>query len=238
MGIHGQNNVLAMLHCKHNVTRKVINTFFPFMADAFCGRKRAKEYWASRGRDSERGINNYIELSPTSYPLLEEIKKRTEGNKDVKILDLCCNCGRHLNALHKLGFLNLHGVDVNTACREVQKEQFPDIADVVHCEWMPVEEYLPAVKCNSFDIVFSHGKTIEHIHPRFNLAYHVCRITKKYIILANVGFSAGKYPRFWMHLFHKYGFVPVKLLQPEKEWAPDSQVNRPHSLIVLQRAVR
>jgi SAM-dependent methyltransferase len=197
--------------------------------------KKGIDYWKSRKEDGKRGILNYIELSPTSYPLLDEIKFRAAEKKEMRILDLGCNCGRHLNALREMGFNCLYGVDVNPMCKEVMRKHFPALCDMVVCNFLSFEQYLPGVSENYFDIIFTHGKTIEHVTPRFSLVRHLCRSCKKYIILGNVGLGHGTYPRFWIYEFQKHGFALVKLLQPEKEWAPRSPTNRPHSLCVFEK---
>lgn len=231
---------LEALTYRHAFWRRLCNTVFraPWVYELFIRRKvhaLGASYWAARKADGKRGIADYIALAPTSHPLLEEVVARTGGKTDAVILDLGCNVGRHLNALHERGYAHLYGVDVNASCAEAMRQHFNSLSRTVTVRWESFETFLPAIADDFFDVVFTHGKTIEHVHPGFRLVREVCRVTKDYVILGNVGFSTGSYPRFWIHEFERNGFALVKLLQPEREWAPDSPVNRPHSLAVFRK---
>src|SRR3989337_574848 len=59
--------------------------------------------WAHQSIGSHYTPDNYVVLDPSSHVLIEEVANRASA-VDVPILDLGCNCGRHLNALMKLGF--------------------------------------------------------------------------------------------------------------------------------------
>ena len=73
--------------------------------------KYIHEYTDKRGnklskKDYEHLLNNlYI------APAYDNVK--INKHKKDKVLDLCCNVGRHLNALNKIGYSNLFGVDIN-----------------------------------------------------------------------------------------------------------------------------
>ncbi len=235
-----ENKALPALIYRHNFLRRACNTLFrkSRVYEALTNNQKRflnSDYWATREKNGVRGIEDYIELAPTSYPLLKEIRKRANGNRDQKILDLGCNVGRHLNACMDMGFSNLHGVDINSKCENEMKTHFPQLAAKASVNWMAFEDYLPTVPNKEFDIIFTHGKTIEHVNPRFGLVEELTRVCREWLILGNVGFSTGSFPRFWLYEFEKANFAPVKILQPEHEWCPESPVNRPHSLIVLKR---
>lgn len=235
-----ESMALKAINPKHNWKKKFINSnpvLFALYRLLKLGRERVKgaKYWGSRGEFGERGMSLYVDLSPTSKPLINEVITRVGDNKQYKILDLGCNVGRHLNELHKKGIGELYGVDVNQSCEEAMAKYFPELAGDAKCSWQSFEDYLPSVPDNHFDIIYTHGISIEHTSPLCNIEKHLCRITSKYIILVNVSFNRGSYPRSWLENIQKYGFSIVKLLQPEKEWSPESTDNRPHSLVVFQR---
>ncbi len=235
-----ENMALAAINPKYNKFKKFINSnpvLFALYRVIKLGKESAKgaKYWGSRGEFGKRGMSLYVDLSPTSMPLIDEVIRRAGEEKQIRILDLGCNVGRHLNELHKKGIGDLYGVDVNKSCEEAMKKYFPELADEVACSWLSFEEYLPTVPDRQFDIIYTHGISIEHTSPSCNIEKHLCRITSKYIVLANVSFNRGSYPRSWLKNIQKYGFSIVKLLQPEKEWSPESSDNRPHSLVVFQR---
>jgi len=235
-----EKTALEALTWRHAFLRRVCNTFLraPWLFNLLTLRRWSSldaGYWAERTVDGKRGIKDYVDLAPTSLPLLAEVEVRAAGNRDAVILDLGCNVGRHLNALRERGFRNLHGVDVNATCGAEVGKIFPELAQSASLTWASFQAYLPSVPDGFFDIVFTHGKTIEHMTPRFRIADELARVCRGWLVLGNVGFSTGSYPRFWIYELERSGFALVKLLQPEWEWAPDSPVNRPHSLAVFRR---
>jgi SAM-dependent methyltransferase len=231
---------LAACTFRHAFLRRFCNTVLrsPWIYELLTGKRFRyldTAYWKGRRPDGKRGITDYIELSPTSLPLLDEVERRARGDRQAAILDLGCNVGRHVRALRDRGFANLHGVDVNPLCAGHMDAAFPGLATQCAFVWRPFQEYLPTVPTGFFDIVFTHGKTIEHVPPGFPLVRELGRVCKGCVVLGNVGFGTGSYPRFWIHEFERAGFALVKLLQPEREWSPDSPQNRPHSLAVFVR---
>jgi len=232
-----EQEILSILSYNHKWFERLMNTFlgFSFRDVLTITEPTSKKLWAKQGFHGGCGINQYIKVVPTSYSLLEEIEFRAKGRKDLRMLDLCCNIGRHSQYLFDKGFSNLYGVDVNTDCGKYQDKYFPQLAKKGTYFWLPVEEYLPTVKDNFFDIVFTHGLSISHITSRYNLPRDLARITRKYVIMANVKLTDGPHSRFWLTEFQRYGLVPIKLLQPEKEWCPKSAFNRAHALLVLKK---
>ena len=238
--MESNRETLTGITYRHQWLRRFCNTVFraPWLFDLLTRRRWNRldaPYWAQRSVDGKRGMQDYVELSPTSRPLLAEVEVRAQGNSEARILDLGCNVGRHLNTLREKGFTDLHGVDVNAGCREEMLKFFPALAESATLSWASFQEYLPAMPDGFFDIIFTHGKTIEHTHPSFNLCSELARVGRNWLILGNVGFSTGSFPRFWIYELERSGFALRKLLQPEHEWAPDSPVNRPHSLAVFQK---
>ena len=57
-----------------------------------------------------------------SENILETIIKYS--NEDEKILDICCNIGRVLNALSLNGYKNLDGFDINSVAIDRYKKEF------------------------------------------------------------------------------------------------------------------
>ena len=61
------------------------------------------------------------------------------------------------------------------------------------------------IKQKNFDIVYTHGATIELLKPTFPLASELSRVTKKYLILL-IQENGHQYPRFWRLEFRINGF--------------------------------
>ena len=82
-------------------TNKLINFLFKFLW--FLPNLESSKYWSNRQADDGHGYKKYLEIDSNSRILINEIKIR--ANKNDKILDLCCNIGRHLNVLTEMGYL-------------------------------------------------------------------------------------------------------------------------------------
>ena len=234
-----KKNVMKELLHKHNLPRKILNSSMPLMLRQFLKflykkEKADQSYWAGRPEEGERGATNYIDMDATGRALIDEVEKRAI-NKEAGILDLGCNVGRHLNALRERGFHNLYGVDLSKAARKVSKDVFPALNEIAEFEEGSFEAYLSNSPSKKFDVVYTHGATIEHVNPVFPLVQEICRVTKHCVVLGAVYYNGSTYPRFWTYEFEKNGFYLCKLMQPEKEWAPDSKTNRPCVLAVYKR---
>ena len=169
--------------------------FYPTIVDA--------SSWSEGDVDAYRDPLNFIKLRPglDSYFL-----EYFSDNIPVKarILDLGCNSGRHLNALCKLGFLNLNGVDVmETAFREFKK-YFPDTFDKVVLKKDFFQRFL-LNNSTQFDVIYTIGATIELVHPSFDIVKLLTRNAKTDILLL-IQPNAHNYPRFYKHEFYRHGF--------------------------------
>jgi SAM-dependent methyltransferase len=222
----------------YNLSDKIMNSLVPLplrklAAPFYAKGKGDPDYWAGRPAEGERGATNYIGMDATSEVLIAEVASRARSPED-KILDLGCNVGRHLNGLREKGFKNLYGIDLSKAAREVSKQAFPELNVIASFKQGTFEDYLKAAPDKSFDIVYTHGATVEHVHPAFPLVQEICRVTRNCVVFATVYLGGSTYPRFWIREFEKNGFYIAKLAQPEKEWAPASQTNRPVALAVFK----
>ena len=96
--------------------------------------------------------------------------------KNIKILEVGSNVGNQLLFLHKMGFNNLYGIEINSHALECSKSRTKNISTV---QGSVVD--IP-FKDEYFDVVFSSGVLI-HVHPKdIKKAYReIHRCTKKYI---------------------------------------------------------
>lgn len=157
------------------------------------------KYWKN-AEDVDHGYNKFIQMDELSKKILENIIKCS--NEDDKILDICCNVGRVLNALSVRGYKNLYGFDINATAIKESKKVFPHLNNA-NLKVDYAENYLNGVKDNEFDITFSLGASLELIPSQFSLIYHISRITKKYHICL-INENGHAYPRFWKFEFKKY----------------------------------
>jgi hypothetical protein len=86
----------------------------------------------------------------------------------------------------------------------------------------------------SFDMLYSHGATIELVHPSFDIVRHMCRVTRNHVVLIVNETVAHSYPRFWTYEFARNGFFLREARRPVGEIPPEDSAGRP-SLLVYRR---
>ena len=157
-------------------------------------------YWHHANKKSRHSFEHYKDLNDEAKLLLNKVMKHAT-NKNIKILDLGCNIGRHLNFLKKKGFKNLYGVDIGKLPTKQSKKFFPNLKKVnITCA--SFENYLYQMKDGFFRIIYTHGATIEMTKPTFPLISQISRVLDKsgHLILL-IDENGHSYPRFWQHEF-------------------------------------
>ena len=118
--------------------------------------------WASRSGEfspayyAEAGPN---EVSRTLAAVLDHY-----APADATVLELGCSSGRHLAHLREQGYENLTGIDLNDESFEVMAEYYPRLAETGTFHVSALEEFLPTVPDDAFDVVYS-VETLQHVHP-------------------------------------------------------------------------
>src|SRR4029077_8010113 len=79
--------------------------------------------WARGEEGRLQTPHNYVALDPSSEMLLDAVMAYSLG-PEAAILDVGCNCGRHLNALYQSGYRDLTGVDAMKAALDLFRSQF------------------------------------------------------------------------------------------------------------------
>jgi len=143
--------------------------------------------------------------------ITDEIRNLDSGF-EAPILDLGCNCGRYLNALAKIGYTNLHGVDIERAAFDHMAEIFPHLNSIGHFSCSTFQEFLTQATDQQFEIVYTCGATVELVHPSFPLVREIARVTKRYVLF-DIREHGRPYPRLWTYEFARNGFVLIKLLR-------------------------
>jgi SAM-dependent methyltransferase len=164
------------------------------------------EYYAYRGPD---------ETSESIRAILEE---HVAG--DAGVLELGCSSGRHLAHLHRHGFEDLTGVEVNEAAREVMTEAYPDLAAAGTFYFDAIEAVVEAFADDQFGAVYS-VETLQHLHPDAEWVFaEIARITETLLVTVenegahhqsdpDVNYVPGEIPlyyRDWNRVFTDLGF--------------------------------
>jgi SAM-dependent methyltransferase len=104
--------------------------------------------------------------------------------EDAAILELGCSSGRHLEQLRQRGYTNLTGVDINDESFEVMAEYFPALAETGTFRTGAIEDVLPEMADDAFDVVYS-VETLQHVHPDDEWVFEeVVRVTSDLLITA------------------------------------------------------
>ena len=187
---------------------KPLNTFFLSNSPYKIANIKDSRIWCDQ---KIYKIDLYKEISnhKYSYELLNYILKETD--KSDKILDICCNQGRFLKALHKTGYRSLLGVDImKDAILSLQNSDEYQIGGI-SVEINLAQEYLKKLDKESIDYSITFTATIEHFHPGFNLFKELYRISRKgFIFIINE--NGHKYPRFYRYLISENNFKIKKLI--------------------------
>lgn len=151
-------------------------------------------YWHNITEQDNHSYKKYDKIDNIAITLLNTVIKFSNKEQD-RVLDLGCNIGRHLNFLKKKKFKKLSGVDICKLSIKKSTQIFPSLKDV-NLKCGSLENYLVNIKNDKFDLIYTHGATIELVKPTFPLISELSRVTKKYLILL-INENGHKYPRFW-----------------------------------------
>lgn len=204
------SNPLSLLDPRVRRFEKLWNTFVRVSLP--WKRTLDSRYWEAREIGVSHGPDTYVELQDSSHVLIDEVVRRASG-LGAPILDLGCNVGRHLNVLHKLGYTNLYGIDVQREAFEHMEQIFPEVKKAAHLDQGTFQDRLPRVADRFFEVTFTHGATLELVPPSFPVCLEMARVTSKAVVLV-INENGQAYPRLWETEFLRAGFVLTKLLRP------------------------
>jgi hypothetical protein len=74
---------------------------------------------------------------------------------------------------------------------------------------MDAKNYFIRTEDKFFDVVYTHGATVELIPPTFDLIFEISRIVKKFAILL-INENGHAFPRFWRYEFNKNNFKIIE----------------------------
>jgi len=190
--------------------------------------------WVEGRSGKLQAPDNFIALDAHSSRALCDAVERYASSKDAAILDLGCNVGRHLDVLRRRGFTDLSGVDAMRAAIERMGTEYPETAKVAKLHHDLFQRFLRQQPDLSFDVLYSHGATIDLVHPSFDIVRHMCRVTRGHVVLILNEAFVQAYPRFWNYEFARNGFFLREARRPSGEIPPPDSSAIP-SLLVYRR---
>jgi len=185
---------LIKFYNNQNLFLRIVSKIFWFIPSSSQFR-----YWKN-AEELDHGYKKFVKMDDLSNKILETVILYSEKND--KILDICCNIGRVLNALATNGYNNLYGFDINSIAINNFNKEF-NLNDSINIKSDHAERYLTNQEDNKFDITYSLGASLELIPSHYDLIYHISRVTKKYHICL-INENGHAYPRFWRYEFKKY----------------------------------
>ena len=159
--------------------------------------------WAAGDIGKLQTPANYAELDEHGKMLLEWVMK-VSPERGAKLLDIGCNCGRHIIFLTEHGYTAITGVDAMRSAIELFKERAPAVFSASSIHHDLFQRFLLRQPDCSFDVAYSHGATIELVHPSFDIVGQLSRVTKRYICLFLI--EKGHIERDWIGQFESHGF--------------------------------
>lgn len=180
-------------------------TFLPWSVRPPFRGPTKRQHW------EEYPTEHFVEMDEASKVLLAEIEARAP-DRNAAILDLGCNTGRHLNALHQRGYRNLRGVDWSAAAQRDMASRYPEAHAAVKLTRASFQEFL-VEGAEQVDLAYSRGATFELVHPSFPLVRRVCAVVRRHVVLA-IDETGHAYPRFWIYEFSREGFELRHLRRP------------------------
>jgi SAM-dependent methyltransferase len=181
--------------------------------------------WAEGDAGKRQTPFGYTALDPHARLLLDWVE-RVCPDRAAFILDLGCNSGRHLIHLVSKGYQNLTGVDAMHTAIALFAERAPEDFRKVDVHHDLFQRFLARQPDGKFEATYSHGSTIELVHPSFDIVSHMCRVTRHHICLILNENEAFR--RYWLTQFARHGFTLEHAARPI---APGVS----SSLIVLKR---
>ena len=183
------------------IIRKPFNTW---ILPSFYNSKNAlkdAEIWRNQNYYSSEKYEDV--LSPIQQSYIEYISQKIDLNNCI--LDICCNQGRHLKALHRKGFRNLIGVDIMLDAVNILKESEEYSEGGIFVECALSQSFINNSEASSFDYAITFSATIELIHPGFDIFKELYRVVNKgFIFIINE--NGHTYPRFYRYQINSNGF--------------------------------
>tara|TARA_X000000368_G_scaffold213369_1_gene168571 strand:- start:224 stop:1018 length:795 start_codon:yes stop_codon:yes gene_type:complete len=206
---HDNTKPSKLVSFYHKLTHRL--WFIPSMYSA--------KFWVDIKKDGKRGYTTFMKIDEKALFLIENLRKLI-NDKNMPILDVGCNIGRFLNVLAKDGCNNLTGIDINQIAINDSYSVYPALVDNAEMKCDTIQNFLSNAKENEFDLIYTMGATVEHVHPTFPLVKKLAKVSGKYVcLLIN---ERELYVRFWEIEFRRNNFklllkAPFSYFDPTDE---------------------
>jgi SAM-dependent methyltransferase len=172
-------------------------------------RETLRRYWLDPP-DAGNSPGAYLaEGEERSRYLVELLGRHARPNGSV--LELGCNAGRNLNALYRAGWTDLTAIELSENALAALRKTFPDVAAESRLLAGALEDRLPELADNEFDVVFSMA-VLEHVHYDSDWvladAVRVCR--GRLVTIENEqDVSDRTFPRDYRRSFESLGAIQI-----------------------------
>ena len=165
------------------------------------GKKELHNYWSNPddGNEPEGYLDNKVTTLRSEY--LHKIVSE-HFTSDIKILELGSNVGRNLNFLHKNGYRDLTGVEINLDAIKLMATYYPKCFEDSKIRYGAIENLIKRFATDEFDLVFTVA-VLEHIHPESEWIFkEMQRISKSILVIEDEwSWSTRHCPRNYNRVF-------------------------------------
>jgi len=127
-------------------------------------------------------------------------------------LEIGCNVGRNINYLYINSYKNLEAIEISSDALNLFEQNYPDTYQNVTIRNQPVEEALPEIEENRFDLIFTMA-VLEHIHDKNDewLFNEIVNKTSKYMLtIEDESKSSWRhFPRNYRNVFERAGMEQI-----------------------------
>jgi len=185
--------------------------------------ERCQQFWATRepGEDSN-APNGYAAKRTEIVDFLHDFWSPEVG-LSATVLEIGCNAGANLARLKQLGYEQLSGVEINPAAISEMRRAFPELAATAGIHIGRMEEVLPALDTDGFDVLFAMA-VLHHVHPSSRWVFsEMVRISRGYICVLEPEQTVSHYVfcRNYGRLFEGLGCRQIRTVQIAHSSFPD-----------------
>jgi SAM-dependent methyltransferase len=185
----------------HARVNRLVGALFP--------RAALHAYW-SAPPDAANDTAGYAAAPPARSAYLVHLLRRL-APPPARALEVGCNAGRNLAALHAAGYRRLTGVEISARALAQFATAFPTAYDAsrVHCG--PAEDVLRGLPDGAADVVFTMA-VLEHVHPDAeSLFADMVRVAARVVVtIEDEGHVTGRhFVRDYGAVFGALGCTPV-----------------------------